>query len=240
MFINTSWLAWIDANQCPELVEALESYSSHLESSFLQIKLPPVSSEGTVPHTFDLSPSYINSVDNEFTRVYEEYNRRVELVQHSAQDIVNLWAELGIPQAQTEQSIIKYWRESPEQLGLHQDDVAALKQRKEKLVEEKRSREKKISQMRGEVESLWDRLGVEDHDRKAFLSKNRGCGLRAINDLEDELARLHELKRQNLGLFVEDSRSKLQGLWDELYFSEDEAVEFTPMFCGKCETPAVL
>lgn len=100
-------------------------------------------------------------------------------------------------------------------------------------MEEKRGREKRITQIRQEVESLWDRLGIEEAERKAFSNSSRGCGLKTINDLEGELARLHELKRQNLGLFVEDARSKLQGLWDELYFSEDEAVEFTPMFCGE-------
>lgn len=215
------------------MIEALESYSSHLESSFVQIKLPPVSSDGSVPPTFDLSPSYINSVDNEFTRVYEEYNKRVSFVQQTAQEIINLWAELGTPQAQTESTVIKHWRDTPEQLGLHENDIASIKQRKERLLEEKRSREKRINQMRTEVETLWDRLGVQEHERKQFLASNRGCGLRNINDLEDELARLHELKKQNLGLFVEDARSKLQALWDELYFSEDEAVEFTPMFCGR-------
>ena len=61
--------------------------------------------------------------------------------------------------------------------------------------------------------------------------------MRAVNDLESELARLNELKRQNLHLFVEDARTRLQALWDELYFSEEEAVEFTPMFCGESLRP---
>lgn len=54
--------------------------------------------------------------------------------------------------------------------------------------------------------------------------------MRQINEFEDELARLNELKRQNLHLFVEDARIKLQELWDALYFSEDEMLEFTPAF----------
>ena len=80
------------------------------------------------------------------------------------------------------------------------------------------------------VEGLWDRLGVEQPDRKKFLASNRGCGLRAINEFEAELDRLNELKRQNLHLFVEDARYKLQELWDSLYFSEEEMLEFTPAF----------
>ena len=84
--------------------------------------------------------------------------------------------------------------------------------------------------MRVVIEELWGRLSVEDLDRKRFLAGNRGCGLRAINEFEAELDRLNELKRQNLHLFVEDARYKLQELWDGLYFSEEEMLEFTPAF----------
>lgn len=219
-------------NIAVELVQALESYSSHLEPSFVQIKLPPSSSDATVPPTFDLSPSYINSVDSEFTRVYEEYTKRVSTVKQCSEDIVKLWAELGTPQAQTESLIVENWRDSPEQLGLHTDDIAQLKSRREKLSEEKRGRERRLKDLRAAVESLWERLDVDEQVRRSFTARNRGCGLRAINDLEDELSRLNELKRQNLHLFVEHAREKLHALWDELYFSEEEAVEFTPMFCG--------
>ena len=80
------------------------------------------------------------------------------------------------------------------------------------------------------IEGLWDRLGVEEIDRKRFLAGNRGCGLRTINEFEAELDRLNELKRQNLHLFVEDARYKLQELWDDLYFSEEEMLDFAPAF----------
>lgn len=223
-----------------ELTQALESYSSHLEPSFLQIKLPPTTADGTVPPTFDLSPTYINSVDTEFSRVYEEYTRRVASAQQFAEEIIKLWAELGTPQAQTDATIIHSWQDSPEQLGLHKDDLNKLKNRRERLLEEKRGRERKLKELRTAVESLWDRLSVEEHERKGFIARTRGCGLRAINEFEDELSRLNELKRQNLHLFVEDARTKLHTLWDELYFSEEEAVEFTPMFCGKSYTSSAL
>ena len=102
--------------------------------------------------------------------------------------------------------------------------------RKDKLVEEKRSREKRVKDLKQMVEALWDRLSVEDLDRKRFLAGTRGCGLRVINEFEAELDRLNELKRQNLHLFVEDARFRLQELWDTLYFSEEEMLDFTPAF----------
>lgn len=213
-----------------ELVVALESYSSHLEPSFIRVVLPPTGNNASIPPTFDLSPSYVQSLDDEFTRVYEEYSRRIANVGTMAQEIVNLWAELGTPQAQTENEIIKHYRESPEQLGLHESDISRLTSRRDKLAEEKRSRERRVKELRQSVEALWDRLGVEELDRKRFLAGVRGCGLRVINEFEAELDRLNELKRQNLHLFVEDARYKLQELWDTLYFSEEEMLDFTPAF----------
>lgn len=218
----------------PELVEALESYSSHLEPSFVKIPLPPTSSTSSIPIAFDLSPNYVTALDNEFTRVYEEYTRRVASVKALAEEIVKLWAELGTPQAQTDGAIVKNYRDSPEQLGLHEDDLVRLRNRKERLMEEKRGRERRLKELKAAVEGLWDRLGVDAQERKRFIAGTRGCGMRAINEFEDELARLDELKRQNLHLFVEDARYRLQELWDQLYFSEEEMLEFTPAFSDVC------
>lgn len=215
--------------QVKKLVQALESYSSHLESSFVKIRLPPTNSN-TCPPNFDLSPSYVAKLDEEFTRIYDEYNKRVNIVQTNAEEIVRLWSELGIPQAQTDSSIVQNYRDSPEQLGLHQSDIDRLRSRRDKLLDEKKNRERRLKEIRTTIEGLWDRLGIEEPDRKAFLAANRGCGLRTINEFEDELARLNELKRQNLHLFVEDSRVRLQELWDALYFSEEEMLDFTPAF----------
>ncbi|MCJ1314400.1 hypothetical protein MMC25_008082 [Agyrium rufum] len=215
--------------QVKKLVIALDSYSSHLEPSFVQIPLPPTSSD-SVPPNFDLSPSYVTKLDNEFTRIYEEFNHRIGAVKSMAEEVVNLWAELGTPQAQTDSLIINNYRETPEQLGLHENDLQRLKQKRDKLVDEKRARERRLKELKVNVEGLWDRLGIEETERRRFLAGNRGCGMRAINEFDAELARLNELKRQNLHLFVEDARCKLQELWDNLYFSEEEMLEFTPAF----------
>ena len=162
--------------------------------------------------------------------MYEEYTRRVASVKSMSEEIVTLWAELGTPQAQTDSHIVEHYRDAPEQLGLHENDISRLQARRDKLIEEKRTRERKLKELKSMVEGLWDRLGVEESDRKCFIASNRGCGLRVINEFEAELDRLNELKRQNLHLFVEDARFKLQELWDGLYFSEEEMLEFTPAF----------
>ncbi|RYP26036.1 hypothetical protein DL768_011846 [Monosporascus sp. mg162] len=216
--------------QVDKLVQALVSYSSHLEPTFVKLDLPPTGPNQSIPPTFDLSPAYVDKLDNEFSRVYDEYTRRIATVQTLSENIIQLWAELGTPQAQTDGAIVKYYRDAPEQLGLHEEDIARLCAKRDKLADEKKSREKRLRDLKAAVEALWEKLGVEESERKAFLNGNRGCGVRQINEFEDELARLSELKRQNLHLFVEDARFKLQELWDALFFSEDEMLEFTPAF----------
>lgn len=216
-----------------ELVEALQSYASHLESSFVRVKLPPTSPNTKISPTFDLSPTYVAALDEEFSRVYEEYSKRVVTVTTLADEIIKLWGELGTPQAQVDSQIVKHARNAPEQLGLHQDDLKRLQAKRDKLIDERNGRERRLKELKVKVEGLWDKLGVEESDRKNFLTSNRGCGLRTINEFEDELSRLNELKRQNLHLFVEDARFKLQELWDSLYFSEEEMLDFTPAFSGK-------
>lgn len=201
-----------------------------MEPTFVQVPLPPSGSNQSIPPTFDLSPSYVDRLDGEFGRVYDEYTRRIATIQSLANSVIQLWAELGIPQAQQDGAIVKYYRDAPEQLGLHEEDIGRLRQKRDRLSEEKKNREKKLQSLKASVEALWIKLDVDPAETKAFLNQNRGCGVRQINEFEDELARLNELKRQNLHLFVEDSRVKLQELWDSLYFSEDEMLEFTPAF----------
>ena len=156
--------------------------------------------------------------------------RRLTTVQTISEEIIKLWAELGTPQAQTDPNIIEYYRDAPEQLGLHEGDISSLKSKRDKLIDEKKGRERKLKELKNAVEALWTRLGVEEGDQKDFLAANRGCGLRVINEFEEELSRLNELKRQNLHLFVEDARCRLQELWDGLYYSEEEMLDFTPAF----------
>lgn len=111
-----------------------------------------------------MSPAYVTALDEEFTRVYEEYFRRLSVVQSTSEEIIKLWAELGTPQAQTDSSIVKYYREAPEQLGLHESDLACLKSKRDKLLDEKKNRERKLKEIKTAVETLWDRFGVEEGD----------------------------------------------------------------------------
>ncbi|KAF2396856.1 hypothetical protein EJ06DRAFT_551376 [Trichodelitschia bisporula] len=214
--------------QVTQLVQALHSYSTHLEPNFVTAPLPP-SPKSLTPST-DLSHTYFAALDDEFTRVYDEYHARVATVKALCEECITLWAELGTPQAQTDARLVALAREAPEQVGLTADHIAKLTAKRDRLVDEKKARERRLRDLKTQVEALWERLGIAEGERRQFEAYNRGVGLRVVNEYESELGRLNELKRQNLGLFVEDARVQLQALWDELFFSEEEMLEFTPAF----------
>lgn len=219
--------------QIKKLAEAFQSYASHLEPTFSSIKLPPLQKNARLSPSFDISPSYVSKLDTEFTRVYEEYNKRLSIVSALGDDIVTLWTDLGTPQAQIDSAIVKNYRDCPEQLGLHSCDIDRLKSKKDKLADEKHARERQLRDLKSTIEALWDKLGHDEAQRRDFLAANRGCGLRAINVFQEELSRLEQLKRQKIHIFVEDARIQLQRLWDDLYFSEEEMLEFGAAFSGE-------
>ncbi|KAF8534289.1 microtubule associated protein-domain-containing protein [Trichophaea hybrida] len=211
-----------------KLVHALDTYASRLEPSIVQIPLPPATNDSASIASFDLSEAYYDRLEQEFNRVYEEFTRRVSTVATLAKEIINLYAELGIPKAQLDRLIVEYGATEPERLGLSKDDIDRLRTKKSKLIDERERRRSRAEELKREIQELWERLGIEESEKKLFLAKHRGCDMRTIQELEVELNRLLELKRENLHVFVEDARQILQELWDKLYFSEDDIMDFSP------------
>ncbi|RPA99845.1 hypothetical protein L873DRAFT_1789307 [Choiromyces venosus 120613-1] len=215
-------------NAVRRLAHSVEEYAERLESGIIQVPLPPATNDSSSIASFDLSYAYYERLDNECNRIYNEYTKRVANVTSLAKDIINLYAELGATGSGVDKAIVEFGATEPEKLGLKLDDLDNLKSKKERLINEKEKRQEKIEDLKREIGELWDKLGVEPADRKRFLAQNRGFGLKVIRELEAELDRLLELKRENLQLFVEDARQVLQDLWDKLYFSDDEIMQFQP------------
>ena len=151
-----------------------------METGFVRIALPSLTAPSP---TFRMGSGYIQALDTEFSRVYEEFTRRIATVQALSSDIVQLWAELGTPAAQTEQNIVDNCRGATENIGVRENDLARLKNIKEKLISEKKSRENRVADLKVQVQHLWERLGCEEAEAKGFTSSHRGCGLRVIQEV---------------------------------------------------------
>ncbi|KAI5816290.1 microtubule associated protein-domain-containing protein, partial [Pyronema omphalodes] len=214
--------------QVKKLRHALNTYASRLESEFVSIELPPITDDSATIANLDLSDNYYDNLEQEFNRVYDEFTRRANTVGAVAKDIINLYAELGIPREQIDRNIIDYGSTEPERLGLTKDDIERLRTKRGKLLDERERRRNKAESFKKEIQELWAKLGIDEGDRKLFLQQNRGCDMRTLQALEEELHRLLDLKRDNLHIFVEDTRMMIAELWEKMYFGDDEVMDFSP------------
>ncbi len=216
-----------------ELVQILESWACHLEEDFVELPFAPDAKYGSLSPNFPLSPAVVETLEDEIHNASQEYGRRVEKVNEIAENIVQLWHELDTPGERQDASILKHYRDSPEQLGLRKADLEGLESIYDQVTEEKKSREKKLNELRSLVESYWKTLDVGQQIRDSFLHRNAGFGLHQLNEYEDELARLDELKKQKIPKLVVKAFMGLRQLWTDLYMSEEEEAEFNLYWSGE-------
>ena len=103
------------------------------------------------------------------------------------------------------------------------DSLTALKAR----------REAHIQAMYDQLEGLWRRLGVGEEDMDGFVEAHRGSTEEVVREYEDELERMMELKRERMGVFVENARVEIEKLWDDMMVGEDERRDFAPFVDGE-------
>ena len=168
-----------------DLAHSVEQYAARLESDIIQVPLPPATNDSSSIASFDLSYAYYERLDNECNRIYNECSKRIANVTSLAKDIINLYAELGATGSGVDKMIVDFGATEPEKLGLKLDDIANLKGKKERLINEKEKRREKIEYLRQEIEELWDKLGEEPLKRKRFLAQTRGFGLKIIHEVRN-------------------------------------------------------
>ncbi|KAF8154613.1 microtubule associated protein-domain-containing protein [Crassisporium funariophilum] len=96
------------------------------------------------------------------------------------------------------------------------------------LEDTKRGREAHIQAMYDQLEGLWKRLGVAERDMDAFVENHRGSTEETIQEYEEELERMLELKRERMSTFVGSAREEILKWWDELMIGEEERADFAP------------
>lgn len=100
------------------------------------------------------------------------------------------------------------------------------------LEETKTRREIQIQDMYDQLEALWRRLGVPDESMDGFVEENRGSTVENVKAYEDELERMLDLKRERMSTFIENARSEIERLWDDLMVGEEERADFVPLADG--------
>lgn len=178
-----------------ELHDTLAIYTPHLEESFLNITIPDPATQ-----VVDVTAAYVSAITAELSRCTEEYKARLEQCQRTANEIVNLWAQLGPdasgssisssvssislhhfnPQSDFDRLILDNHTNAPEKIGLRQDVLNKLASKRDELLEEKQRRQAKISDLRQAIEPMWQKLNKEKKECDAFLRRNRGISEKVI------------------------------------------------------------
>ncbi|PCH37199.1 hypothetical protein WOLCODRAFT_140758 [Wolfiporia cocos MD-104 SS10] len=92
----------------------------------------------------------------------------------------------------------------------------------------KAAREARIQALYDQLVALWRRMGVPEADMDAFVEQQMGSTEAAVGAYEEELERMLELKRENMGAFVAGARAEIVRLWDALLVGEEERAIFAP------------
>ena len=100
------------------------------------------------------------------------------------------------------------------------------------LEDTKRRREAHIQAMYDQLEGLWKRLGVAEADMDAFVETHRGSTEETVQEYEEELERMLELKRERMSTFVGSAREEIMKLWNDLMVGEEERADFAPFADG--------
>ncbi|EGX51388.1 hypothetical protein AOL_s00054g458 [Orbilia oligospora ATCC 24927] len=219
-----------------KLVQALQSYVCKLEDGFLRLQLPNLTNP---TYTFKITGASKKKLEVEFARVYEEFTRRIATVKTLSAEIVNLWADLGTPSHLLDRKIVDACRENYDGFDIKLDAITALRSKKQKLVDERTIRERKINDIHQQLQPLWEKFQQDDQEEDRFLQQNRGFSLSVIQNWENELERLLEVKKEHMHIFISDARTTLQEMWDVLYYTEDEMYDFTAAWSSS-NTEAVL
>lgn len=115
-------------------------------------------------------------------------------------------------------------------VGITSQALEELSQYVGELHSEKRRRKEKLQVMGGEIAILWEKLRIPDEEQLAFTKSVQGLGTDTIAKGEQELQRLRLLKSQVIGKLIEEARSTIKELWEQINVAEDVRSTFQPFF----------
>ncbi|KAL6059406.1 Microtubule bundling protein [Balamuthia mandrillaris] len=220
-----------------ERKELLDSLHEQLHTLWKELGFSSTDAaeEGTMwtPPTFHefeqvgeaLTLQRIAEYEEQIADATNEKERRKEKIQQLTVELIDLWTELEeATNSEFDQAVLHG------KLGCSHQVIIALEARKAELLHQQKQRETVIKEHAVKIMALWDRLRVPEKDREAFYAKNIGLGPSVLQACKEELARLQDILQQSLKQLVEDARSRLTALWDELHVSLEERTRFSPFY----------
>lgn len=173
---------------------------------------------------------------------------RQQLLQSLINEIFELWGELGVSPTtdpstdtgdhQLDLAILSHLGaslghdEPVTALSACQETLSSLQAKKASLEATRDSRMSEIQTLYDELYLLWTRLGVSDDEADEFVDHWKGCEEKCIAAYKAELARMLQVKANNMAIFIAREREEIVAMWDTLFLSEAERANFPLMDSG--------
>ncbi|XP_050668586.1 protein regulator of cytokinesis 1-like [Leptidea sinapis] len=153
-----------------------------------------------------------------------ERDKRVEIFLNNQTEIKDIMDRLYIkPQNKFEQLVVSSLSVDFKVTDINMDRLAQLRQDLQEKYEQTNNR---VLELRERLVKLWDCLEEDQIYRDNFLQAHPGCNPPTENAIKEELKRCDQIKRQKIGVFVANVRTKIKLMWDNIMYSTKEREEF--------------
>jgi protein regulator of cytokinesis 1 len=236
--INAEWQAvkraFLErAEKVVAMYQRLQAFVGLVPQHIINLPIPPLDGEDPPE---DVSLLKLGQIEAALSRCSREIQNRKRQVQQYGKEIILLWAELAVEtsqlSSQLDQQIMLDSESKPELLGLTDEALSVLEQKRDALLLQKQERAAKIEACTATVRVLHAKLKLHPQELSIFLSRTRGASQVAVEHCERELERLAELKKDHIEEFVRESRMELEALWDRLLYGEEQRLQFAPFFAA--------
>lgn len=182
----------------------------------LGIKVPRIEEQNLIPSEEELTQLAVT-----VTELEQELKRREQKYQTIRDQIVKCMLELDYSY---DSDFERYFLvETPAYTESHMLLVSNFCN---KLEKERAKNEERYNQLRSRLESLYDRLDVPNFERQQFFDKHDICKPSIMAEMETEIAKYEELKRQNIGKFIAKIQTELIGEYQRCAISQKEQEKF--------------
>lgn len=106
-----------------------------------------------------------------------------------------------------------------------QEAFDALQEYLDELRSVRETRVIQISEKAVEITRLWDLLEIDDDERRAFLNSHSALSHKNIQDCNNEINRLTEIRNQNLPILIRNLKKQIISICDDLSYSEEQKHE---------------
>lgn len=98
----------------------------------------------------------------------------------------------------------------------------------------------KFNNLKARLSSLYDRLDTPQDERDAFFNDHSECKPSTMVEMEVEVERYEELKRQNIGKFIEKIKDELVLEYEKCYIAQEQQDNFLALSSGSGESSEEL